>query len=405
MLISERLGFDPNRSAYGQLDSLQRQADLAKRSSVVICAVDPVGPNASIGSGGMIGRGGFQHHADMKYLAEETGGLFVNDNRVVVSLSKVLDDQRGYYLLGYTPPQDTFDRKLHSIKVQMKRSWLKVFRTREDQLTSAITSPFNSGAVPVRLTALFSNNSGKGSFLSGSLHIDINGIKFNDEADGWKVANIDVLTMTFGDNGIPADTSDKSFLIRLRSEGFVYSIDLPVKKPGGYQLRCVVRDSESEMVGSASQFIEVPDVSRGKLLLSRLFLNLRAVIERLLDDPYANPTLRTFQQGHDLAYMFQVLNAKRSPDGKEDLEMQIRIYREGKLRYEGKPVQAIALTHDDPRYIVTGGHLRLGTDREPGEYVLEVQMTDKFGKAKQNIATQYIDFEITPVAPVIPASR
>ena len=49
-------------------------------------------------------------------------------------------------------------------------------------------------------------------------------------------------------------------------------MNVPVKKPGAYQLRIAVRDSASGRVGSASHYIEVPDVKKDKLTLSSLVI-------------------------------------------------------------------------------------------------------------------------------------
>jgi hypothetical protein len=38
--------------------------------------------------------------------------------------------------------------------------------------------------------------------------------------------------------------------------------------------------------------------------------------------------------------------------------------------------------------------LRLGTDLEPGEYVLQVIVTDNLAKEKYRVATQWMDFEL-----------
>ena len=44
-------------------------------------------------------------------------------------------------------------------------------------------------------------------------------------------------------------------------------------KAGAYQMRCVLRDGTTEHVGSATQFIEVPDVSKGRLTLSGIVMS------------------------------------------------------------------------------------------------------------------------------------
>jgi hypothetical protein len=46
-------------------------------------------------------------------------------------------------------------------------------------------------------------------------------------------------------------------------------------------------------------------------------------------------------------------------------------------------------------YIRVVGRLRLGPDLTPGEYVLQVIVTDKLAKEKYRSATQWMDFELT----------
>jgi hypothetical protein len=48
----------------------------------------------------------------------------------------------------------------------------------------------------------------------------------------------------------------------------VQLFQLRVRQGGAYQIRSAVRDRESERVGSTSEFVEVPDLSRGKLAVS-----------------------------------------------------------------------------------------------------------------------------------------
>src|SRR5260370_31779061 len=50
--------------------------------------------------------------------------------------------------------------------------------------------------------------------------------------------------------------------------GVVYIVTLLMKKPGAYQLRDALRDKDSERIGSASQFVDVPDIKKNRLALS-----------------------------------------------------------------------------------------------------------------------------------------
>ena len=51
----------------------------------------------------------------LRYVAGQTGGFaVVNSNDMPRAFRRVLDDQRGYYLIGFQPSDDTFcrDRRL-----------------------------------------------------------------------------------------------------------------------------------------------------------------------------------------------------------------------------------------------------------------------------------------------------
>jgi hypothetical protein len=196
-------------------------------------------------------------------------------------------------------------------------------------------------------------------------------------------------------------------------------MNLPVKKAAAYQLRVAVRDTASEIVGAANQFIEVPDVNQGRLTLSGLALSgaewiaaqkpatsgaVPASAESMADtaegaanavDPQANPVVRVFRRGTWLAYGFMIFNSQvERATRRAQLEVHVRLFREGQLEFTGpvRPVDPARVL--DPKRIATGGRLQLGTDMEPGDYVLQVVVTDKIAKEKHRTATQWIDFQI-----------
>ncbi len=52
----------------------------------------------------------FDKQEGLAFLAEETGGrTFFNNNDINKGLEKALEDQKGYYLIGYQPDDETFD--------------------------------------------------------------------------------------------------------------------------------------------------------------------------------------------------------------------------------------------------------------------------------------------------------
>ena len=80
------------------------------------------------------------------------------------------------------------------------------------------------------------------------------------ENDKRKKAEFTVAATTFGDNGLPVENILRSYVLSVReksykiimADGFVYHLTFPVKKPGAYQLRVAVGDSQSGKVGAAS---------------------------------------------------------------------------------------------------------------------------------------------------------
>jgi hypothetical protein len=46
-----------------------------------------------------------------------------------------------------------------------------------------------------------------------------------------------------------------------------------IKQPGAYQIRLVMRDATTQKLGSASQYLDVPDVKKGHLAVSGILLS------------------------------------------------------------------------------------------------------------------------------------
>jgi hypothetical protein len=75
------------------------------------------------------------------------------------------------------------------------------------------------------------------------------------------------------------------------------------------------------------------------------------------------------------------------------LSAQARIFRDGKLIFTGA-VSTIDAAQSDLKRVPSVGRLQLGPEFEPGQYVLQVVVTDQLAKEKEQIASQWIDFEI-----------
>src|SRR5256885_5576148 len=153
-------------------------------------------------------------------------------------------------------------------------------RTLARKLYDALASPFGDTGVHLQLTSLFANDAKAGSFMRSILHIDAHDLTFTEEPNKMHKCVFDVLSITFGDNGVPIDQSGRTYTMllpeelykRAQRDGLVYYVTVPVKKAGAYQLRMSLRDTATDRIGSASQFVEVPDLKKNRLSLSGLIL-------------------------------------------------------------------------------------------------------------------------------------
>jgi hypothetical protein len=292
----------------------------------------------------------------------------------------------------------------------------------------------------LQLTALFANNEKEGSFVQSMLHIDGKDITFTDEPDGWHKASLDIIVATFDDNGGVMDSSSKTYNVTLRGDsyqfaiahGFTYTLNHLVKKPGPYQLRTAVRDVASNKIGSASEFIEVPDLTKGHLTLSGIVVRAarppapavtpapagetppasapaaqseqaKAQVppappiskEEQEIESLGTPAVRMFYPGRKLDYALQVLNAHEdAASKKEQLESQLFLFHDGKQIYAGKPMPLTGPKSPDGKSVFAAGQLQLGSKMEPGEYAMQIVVTDKLAQEKFRTVAQSIDFEL-----------
>lgn len=438
-----------NESTGPVFDFLKKLVDLANRSSVVFYTVDsrglqttaltaedaPLNMRATLAALSARSEQLIETQAGLSYLARETGGIdFKNTNDLSGAVRRVLEDQ-SYYLVGYDPGSDTFDpvkRKFNKLTVKILRKGAQVrYRsgffnvadrerptntvagvTPVGQLRNALVSPFAVTGIPVRLNALFGSDAKEGSFVRSLLHIDASVLKFTDGKEGFKKAVFDVLAVSFGDNGRPIDQIGKTYTLeakgetlrRIMTEGFVYHFTFPVKKPGPYQYRVAIRDTQGGKLGSASQFIEVPNLKKGVLTLSSIVLENLTAEEfarstsqnagAVRTDPMADTALRVVKQGSVLRYGLEVYNAKLDSAKQQKLTTRIRVFRDGKIVLDGATKNFDLFGQTDMQHLKFAGAISIGKQMQPGDYILQIIVTDPLAKEKKQIATQYVEFEV-----------
>jgi len=334
-------------------------------------------------------------------LANNTGGFAIkNTNDLGRGLTRIAQETRRYYLLGYVSTNTRRDGDWRKIGVKVDRADVEV-RARKGYyapggggkgsraaggswrpgLQQALDSPFEFQAIPVRLTHhVFGESDEKGKARALlSADIDVRGLAFADEG-GRSVDTLEfLLVVTHRASGV-FQRQDQKLELKLPPEVRL-SLSrswLPVSRefdlaPGGYQAKLAVRDTRGGTIGSVSHDFEVPDLQGWRVstpVLSDALeprtegVPLRAVI----------PARRTFAPGATLYFQFEVYGASRDPaSGLPRVSSGFAVRtREGAAITHGAPVPI--------RPSADGRVARLGRisleGMVPGRYELVVDLRD-----------------------------
>lgn len=450
-------------SSQGREYELRRITDAATRAGVVIYSLDTRGLVAVIPGGDASQPGGFldlsgtrsriesasveAQRDGLNALAYDTGGFAVfNNNDLNLGLQKVLADNEVYYVLAYEPETLWRDGRFHKIEVKIKdRPELKV-RTRKGylapdekaerkaaekaereaeklkelppekqekaakeiqsaQIRTAIGALYPLRGIPVDLNANFLDIPGTGSLALIEARIEAEALKFDQLADRHH-ASIEVVTMIFDEKGkVASDAVDRlnmklksDTLERLRRTGILFS-KVVLLKPGFYQVRLAVREEGIKQLGSASQWLEVPDLNQKKLALSSIFLSYgpqdlkQSVAAAQASAPNPEdasrqaqrpaPVARRFKRNESFDFTIYAYNARPDSRGATDLVLQSQIYAGSKLIF-ASPVKKIENPEEekskDTRLIPYAARLSL-KDFEPGAYELRLVVIDRVAKA------------------------
>lgn len=358
---------------------------------------------------------------NLEELANQTGGLaYYNGNDLNWGLDRVLEDQKGYYLLGYHPSETTLQgknrtRDFHRVTVKVTRAGLRV-RSRSgffgetddetlpkhttplEQLRATMLSPFQSSAVGVRLTALYAEVPKVGPVVRNLLRINAADLYWDHNADGSDKARVLLVAIANGAADQTLATVGRSFDLRVApgkmleamQDGALYTLDVSVPKRGAYQIHVAVRDQATGKFGSARQFIEIPELKKAGFALASIILQDG---ERSFATPGllgVTPATRQFRSGTSLEFLSMVENAHTK--GPEiGLDARVRVLRDGKEVYSA-PARMVDVKGSGRAVF---GALKLADNMIPGDYYLQVIATRQNG-GKDAVAGQWTDFAVIP---------
>jgi VWFA-related protein len=347
----------------------------------------------------------------LQALAEGTGGQFAADTDPAAALGRFDDDLQGYYVLTYTPfaPEKYFgvsngQSPFRSIKIRVARSGTHVrsyagYIARPDEgspkssvpaeISKALFSPFAAAGIRIDMTSIFTVPRPAAPELNVLLYIDPHDLTFKMGPEGRHNAEFDLVVRAVGERSEPAQVASKTAVLRLTDAsyaeamrmGVTYRASVPAERAGLYDVRVAVRDQGSGKIGTAREFVDVPNLTDRRIATSGvLIFNARARQGDAQAPGLAEA--RRFRREDILGYGCQIFNAKSATG-------EVRVFRDGR---QVTAAAAEIVANSDGTSTARGG-LPLAT-LAPGLYALQVVATADLGK---NVAASgWTDFEIVP---------
>jgi len=344
------------------------------------------------------------------FLASETGGFMVTEaNYIDAGIGRIMSDQSGYYMLGFTPPAEALvpDRYghpvYHRLKVEVRRPGLHVrshqgfFGVADEdmaaaprpelQLAAALESPFQSSGLKMEIQSGFLNARKNIALIRTAIVLDGRDLEFTGPPI-HRTGVIHLIVRAFAANGdqVPGGI-DQALRIDLNEDGYeralkyglIYAGLLPVTKPGPYQVRAACRDENTGKVGTASEFVVVPKL-KGLALSGIFFQRSQAVYDHVRP---ANGS-SDYAPGERAEFALQIINAPSAP-----LTMRTRLFHEGAQVYQS-PATPIQLGAPKAGRAFTKAAIEIPANLQPGEYLLRVEVEDQLPPPRHAKAWQYV---------------
>lgn len=437
---------------------LRRITDAAARANAVVYTYDAKGLEAvppdrtGVGAYRVAAGSRFEMQNPLYSIAEGTGGrLYKNRNDMRPGVSQALAEASRYYLLAWRPdPELRGSARLRRIEVKVKgrpeltvrlqsgylpeeskeaqqlaakaaRSEPKNVKAAaktsaatappdpaEEQLRAALNSFAPKTGLPTSLSINYLEAEG-GPLLSAAVRVDGSAVEFTREGNLVK-ASVEVVGVVYDSKG-KSEATFKSLLALSappsRFEGGltpnVYYNYQTKLAPGLHQMRVATRDLKTGRIGSAVQWIEVPDLGSRKLALSSLLVaETRAEAVRRLTDPDGAPKVesllapaaaeisvdRRFERTSALRYLVFIYNARGAAAVPPDVTLQTQIFR-GKREIFTAPPARVSPEGQDSTRLAYAAEVPL-EGLPPGRYSLRVTVNDRADK--KSTATQRISF-------------
>jgi VWFA-related protein len=418
-------------------DQVIRIIDEARRAGVVIYTIDARGlisgaldatGNVPFDANGRLDNASLREipatQDALNALAADTGGRALrNQNYFDRFINDALAETSRYYLIAWRPETDDEKHaKFKDIKIRVvghpdltvraARGFTNAYtaaaaerpsaKTKEPKsrpkepdadLQEALKDFYPAHGLPLKLSLIYLDRPASGPVLTTSVQVPADSLSYDEE--NKKPARVTIAGIVLNDQGKAAATFKTGLEVRQRvrddeapdTSNVIYNSPA-VLKPGIYQVRVAARDDRSDLVGSAMEWIVIPDLSTKQLSMSSLILGIENVttagerIQWSVD--------RKFEHGSRVRFMAFVYNAAGSATGVANLRARVRISRDGQ-QLVSIPLATVAPSKIDPERVPFVSELDL-RQLQPGAYLLEVTIEDvTTAKSVSQQATFYIE--------------
>ncbi len=450
-------GFIINERKASAMEAVRRVTQAAARSGAVVYTMDMRGTLFGLGSGvdastndyveatgrkaGLVMGEISATQEPLKVIAEETGGrAILNSNSFDDGIRQAIAETSDYYLLAWRPDNENQRNRKSRLKVSVKnRPDLRVRlrnsfyepplsaagkgtnkgegkeeaaktasapktpspasspRTAEVDLLDALGSLYPQRQLPVSVSTGYVSTPVSGMTLKVSMQMERDAFRF-DPNETTQKREVDVIGTAIDDRGIIKTfkqlvTVTPDLLAQKQNIPVIWHQQLPMP-PGLYQVRVAVRERATGQTGSALQWIEIPDLSRGRFCLSSLFLGERKREEMVAVSGTNAPQAITvdvdhhFQRTSALRFQTYVYNAARGAAAPE-VWIQAQVLRDDR-QIAALPASKVP-TDSSPDATRLPYWAEISLEQLPaGRYVLQLTATDRVAGTSVSQRTNFV---------------
>src|ERR1041384_4690465 len=317
--ISDGFLLDSGPNAPNNRDKLEYVIDAAQRAGVVVYTIhakglvdsgfmDPAYKKPVDERIGLASVGELEANQDaLNAIANDTGGRALRSTNFFDKwVSAVLDETSNYYLVAWRPEnEEEKTPKFRNVKITVigqpeltvraplgyvdgpkpeatttakatdKAAPAKTAapKTPDTELRDALSDFYPIGGLPTQLSLTYLNTPANGLVVTSSIEISGKGVSYG--TDTKEPATIKLAGVVLNDKGKIAGSFRNQLNIDPPKSGgsdaIFYNHHTPIT-PGIYQVRVAARDDRSGHVGSAMQWIAIPDLTKSQLTLSSVLL-------------------------------------------------------------------------------------------------------------------------------------